>query len=161
MIKNISLKNKIIEYIYEAILNNEYKQNEQIKENFIAIKLEVSRAPIREALSELVSLGILEQVQNRGVFLKNISSSDILNTYESKGLIEGFLARSFASYANEKDISVLEEYLYLMCSKDNNAKEVAELGKKFHKYYLKYAKNTVLLDVLEKLNKYIEQNKYS
>ena len=53
----------------------------------------------------------------------------------------------------EKDISVLEEYLYLMCSKDNNAKEVAELGKKFHKYYLKYAKNTFLLDVLEKLNK--------
>ena len=68
-----SLKNKIIEYIYDAILNDEYKNNDQIKEAPLALKFEVSRAPIREALLELVSLGVLEQIERRGVFVKDIT----------------------------------------------------------------------------------------
>ena len=148
-----NLKNKIIEHIYDAILNNEYKQKDQIKEAHLAAKLEVSRAPIREALLELVSLGILEQIEKRGVFVKDITNKDIFNTYESKGIIEGFLATSFATHATQKDMEILDEYVNQMSLKSNSEKTVAKIGFKFHKHYLKYATNEILLDDLEKLNK--------
>ncbi len=148
-----SLKNKIIEHIYDAILNDEYKQKDQIKEVQLSSKLEVSRAPIREALMELVSLGVLEQIERRGVFVKEITSKDIFNTYESKGIIEGFLATSFALHATQKDMDVLDELVLQMSDTLNSAKVVAKIGSKFHNHYLKYATNEVLLNDLEKLNK--------
>jgi len=148
-----SLKNKIIEYIYDAILNDEYKNNDQIKEAPLALKFEVSRAPIREALMELVSLGVLEQIERRGVFVKDITNKDIFDTYESKGVIEGFLATSFIDNATQKDLDMLDDYVSQMYDKSNSEKAVAKIGTKFHKHYLKYATNYLLLDDLERLNK--------
>jgi len=148
-----SLKNKIIEHIYDALLNDEYKQRDQIKETHLASKLKVSRAPIREALLELVSLGVLEQIERRGVFVKFITNKDIFDTYESKGVIEGFLATSFATHATKEDMGVLDNLVKKMSVKTNDAKDVAKIGGEFHHHYLKYANNDVLIASLKKLNK--------
>ncbi len=148
-----SLKNKIIEHIYDALLNDEYKQRDQIKEAHLASKLKVSRAPIREALLELVSLGVLEQIERRGVFVKFITNKDIFDTYESKGVIEGFLATSFATHATQKDMDILDELVQKMSLKTNDAKDVAKIGGEFHQHYLKYANNDLLIGSLGKLNK--------
>jgi len=148
-----SLKNKIIEHIYDALLNDEYQQRDQIKETQLASKLNVSRAPIREALLELVSLGVLEQIERRGVFVKFITNKDIFDTYESKGVIEGFLATSFATYATQEDMKILDDLVQKMSLESNTAKDVAKIGTQFHKHYLKYSNNDVLLEGLQKLNK--------
>jgi len=148
-----NLKNKIVDYIFEAILNKEYQSNDQIKEVHLAHKLKVSRAPVREALLELVALGVLEQIQRRGVFLKEISSSDIQNTYEAKGVIEGFLACSFIRHATQEDYDLLDEYVITMSQDKNSEKNIAKIGTLFHQHYLKYAKNDLLLEDLKKLNK--------
>ena len=147
------LKDKIIEYIYNAIINEEFIQGSQIKELHLSEKLSVSRAPTREALSELVALGVLEQVARKGVFVKEITSKDIFDTYESKGVIEGFLAVNFALHATEKDLSLLDKYVKQMSDIQNNKKKVVKVGELFHKHTLKYAKNSVFLETLEKINK--------
>ncbi len=151
--KNERLKNKIIEYIYDAILSDRYQKAEQIKEVPLSDTLNVSRAPVREALHELVSLGILEQIERRGVFVKNITNNDIFNTYESKGVIEGYLATSFALHATQKDMEKLDKFVLEMSNNSNNEKTVARIGGKFHQFCIKYANNSFLLDSLEKLNK--------
>ena len=148
-----SLKNKIIEHIYNAILNDEYKRAEQIKEIPLSQKLNVSRAPVREAMAELVSLGILEQIERRGVFVKEISSKDIFDTYESKGVIEGFLATSFALHASADDMKTLDEYINQMAKNGADKNAVAKIGGDFHEHYLKYATNDVLKQTLKRLNK--------
>ncbi len=147
------LKDKIIEYIYSAILNEKYSQGSQIKELHLSEKLKVSRAPIREALLELVSFGILEQTARKGVFVKEITSKDIYDTYESKGVIEGFLATSFALHATNQDIEKLSIHVEQMSDPKNNGKEIVKIGEEFHKFTLKYAKNSVFLETLEKINK--------
>lgn len=151
--KNDRLKNKIIEYIYDAILSEKYQKGEQIKEVPLSDILKVSRAPVREALYELVSLGILEHIERRGVFVKDITNKDIFDTYESKGVIEGYLATSFAVHATQKDIEKLEKFVLEMSDDTLNEKVVAKIGGKFHKHYIKYASNYFLIDSLEKLNK--------
>jgi DNA-binding GntR family transcriptional regulator len=148
-----NLKNKIIEYICNAILNGEYKQNDQIKEVHLANKLNVSRIPIREALLELVYLGILKQIERRGVFVKEVTSEDILNTYQAQGIIEGFLATSFATFATQEEMDTLDEILTQMCDKKNDSISIGVYGRKFHEFALKYATNTILLNDLERINK--------
>jgi len=152
-VKNERLKNKIIEHIYDGILKQKYQKSEQIKETPLSNTLKVSRAPVREALYELVSLGILEHIERRGVFVKDITNKDIFETYESKGVIEGYLATSFAIHATEKDMQKLETFVKEMSMDDVSEKKVATIGGKFHKYYIKYATNEFMKESLEKLNK--------
>ena len=147
------LKEKIIEHIYSSIINEEYPQGSQIKELHLSQKLKVSRAPVREALLELVSLGVLEQMARKGVFVKEITSKDIYDTYESKGIIEGFLASEFALHATHKDIDKLSLHVEQMSSPQSGRKKVVKVGESFHKLTLKYAKNSVLLETLEKINR--------
>ncbi len=148
-----NLKNKVIEYIFNAILNDKYNQNDQIKEVHLANKLEVSRVPIREALLELVTLGILEHIEKRGVFVKIVTDVDIIDTYEAQGIIEGFLATSFAVHATQEDMNLLDELLLKMCDKSDTPTMTAAIGREFHEHSLKYATNCVLLDNLKQLNK--------
>ena len=152
-VKNERLKNKIIAYIYDAILSQKYQKAEQIKETPLSNTLKVSRAPVREALYELVSLGILEHIERRGVFVKDITNKDIFETYESKGVIEGYLATSFAVHATQNDMQKLEKFVQEMSLPTISEKKVAIIGGKFHKYYIKYATNEFLIESLEKLNK--------
>ncbi len=149
----LPLKNKIIEYIYEAIVNEEFKQGSQIKEISLADKLQVSRAPIREAMLELVSIGILEQKIRQGIFVKEINSKEIYETYEAKGIIEGYMASNFPLYATPKDINILEKFIFQMREAKINNKKVVRIGEKFHQYTIKYATNKILIEMLNKINK--------
>ncbi|MGB3751297.1 MAG: GntR family transcriptional regulator, partial [Arcobacteraceae bacterium] len=48
-----NLSSYVVKYIKNKILRGQYSPNEQIKENYLAKELEMSRAPIREALKLL------------------------------------------------------------------------------------------------------------
>jgi DNA-binding GntR family transcriptional regulator len=107
--QNISLKNAIIEHIYQEILDSKYAPNDHIKEVELAKTLNVSRAPVREALNDLVNYGILEKFERRGIFLKEITKKEILDTYQTKGMIEGYLAADFILNATEQVIKRIKE----------------------------------------------------
>ena len=147
------LKEKIIEHIYNAIVNEEYIGGSQVKELHLSEKLGVSRAPVREALLELVSIGVLEQIARKGVFVKEITSKEIFDTYEAKGVLEAFLATEFALHATTKDIEKLSLHVEQMSNPKNDRKKVVKVGEEFHKLTLKYAKNSRFLESLEKINK--------
>lgn len=149
----LPLKNKIIEHIYEAIVNEEFTQGSQIKEVSLADKLQVSRAPIREALLELVSIGILEQKVRKGIFVKTIDSKEIYETYETKGIIEGHMASNFPLHATLKDINILENLVSQMREAKTNSKKVVRIGEKFHQHTIKYSTNKILIDILNRINK--------
>ena len=152
-IGEMSLKNSIIKYIYKEILSNRYSPKEHIKESELAEKLKVSRAPVREALIELVGLGILVKHERRGIFLKEITQKEILDTYFTKGLIEGYLALDFILRAEESEYDKLDSIVEEMESAAKvSPKECVEVGDTFHEYYLKYSNNMILIDALERVN---------
>ena len=152
--KITSLKDKIIEYICDAIVQEKYKQKDQIKEAVLAKELNVSRAPVREALNELVNLGILVQFPRRGVFVKEIKQQNIINTYKTKGLIEGFLASEFVLRATKNDFKEIDRFIGDMeKAAHDSQKKCIKIGDEFHKYYLKYALNDILIDTLQRVNK--------
>ena len=152
--KITSLKDKVIEYICDAIVQGEYKPKDQVKEVLIAKELKISRAPVREALNELVHFGILIQFPRRGVFVKEVKQQHILNTYTTKGLIEGFLATEFILRANKEDFKQIDAFISKMRKVAYTSyKESLKIGDEFHRYYLKYATNEILLDTLKRVNK--------
>lgn len=81
----MQLHEKIFGDLYNKILNKDYKPGDFLpSEKEMKVIYNVSKAPIRQALAELVSLGLVERKQGKGSFvISNIP-------YNSKPILSGF-----------------------------------------------------------------------
>ncbi|WP_051904516.1 GntR family transcriptional regulator [Hippea jasoniae] len=136
-----TLKDFVIEHIYQKLMRNELTGGDRLNENSIANELAISRAPVREALKELAALGIVEYKPRKGCFVKTFSKDDILGVYETRGLLEGYAARCIADILTDKDFELLEKMVNEMESMALEKKEieVVELGDRFHDFLLSFS----------------------
>src|SRR5690625_7588087 len=81
-----------VEYIADelrsAVMSGQLPPGTQLGEVDLAERFEVSRGPVREALQRLVSEGILHAIVNRGVFVSELTLSDVLDVYRTRSVIE-------------------------------------------------------------------------
>lgn len=59
----------------------------------LAEELDISRTPLREALSRLSSEGLLDRVQGGGFVVRSFALADVIDTIELRGVLEGTAAR--------------------------------------------------------------------
>lgn len=61
---------------------------EKMTENILISRYGVSRNTLREAMSRLVSCGILVKIANRGVFVREITREDVREIFSLRALLE-------------------------------------------------------------------------
>lgn len=104
----LNLRDHIVQQVRNAILNGTFKPGERIVETAIADQLNVSRAPVREALSALERDGIVVSVPRRGYFVIQFTGKDIEEIYSLRALLEvGALQRAVKRFTNE-DIAQMQ-----------------------------------------------------
>lgn len=77
----------------EKILSGEYAAGMRLLEVPTAEALEISRTPVREAMSRLVEEGLLERASSGGFMVRRFSFNDVTDAIELRGVLEGFAAR--------------------------------------------------------------------
>jgi GntR family transcriptional regulator of vanillate catabolism len=82
--------------IREMILQGKLSAGHRVAEAPLAERLGMSRTPIRQALPVLAQEGLLVEHETRGYVVKKISTADILDAIDLRGLIEGLAARRVA-----------------------------------------------------------------
>jgi DNA-binding GntR family transcriptional regulator len=83
-----SIREKAYHLIQQKIVTGELTAGMAISELSLAKDLSSSRTPIREAISQLVSEGVLEQIPNRGTIVTQFNRQDILELYELREALE-------------------------------------------------------------------------
>ncbi len=53
-------KDQVIDHIYQLLLDGELGPGDQLKESLLAEQMGISRAPIREAMKELIMNGLVD-----------------------------------------------------------------------------------------------------
>lgn len=106
-----ALRDHVREAITNAILDGEFQPGERIVETRVARELGVSQTTVREALVEIEQLGIISSRPHRGVFVRPITSRDVVEMYEMRALLEGHAARLVALSLADDDLSELEGLL--------------------------------------------------
>lgn len=109
-----TLAAQVQERIREAILKQTLGAGERIDQNKLAEELQVSMAPIREALKGLEAEGLVMIQPRRGAFVVEVSISDMDNLYFTRGLIEGEAIYHAVPLLKEKDYAELEEMITAM-----------------------------------------------
>jgi DNA-binding GntR family transcriptional regulator len=82
------------ECVLEKIGSGELNPGERVVEAALAAELGVSSIPVREAIRELVAMGILEFAQHRGAWVRKVSLQETIDTLMVRAAIEPLAART-------------------------------------------------------------------
>ncbi|MBW1660458.1 MAG: GntR family transcriptional regulator, partial [Deltaproteobacteria bacterium] len=74
-------------HIEEWIITGQFLPGEQLKEEEISQRLEISRPPVREALKALEATGLVIRKPRRGVFVPEMTEKDIWEIYTLKSTL--------------------------------------------------------------------------
>lgn len=77
----------------KRILNGELAGGTRLFEVALADELEISRTPVREALSRLAEEGLLQRARGGGFVVRSFAIADVLDMIELRGVLEGTAAR--------------------------------------------------------------------
>jgi DNA-binding GntR family transcriptional regulator len=95
--------------IYQFIVEGHYAPGQRLIEQRIAEELNVSRTPVREALRQLESSGLVVTERNRGSVVREVTREEIVDLYELRARLEGLAAERAATRADAEDLAAMDE----------------------------------------------------
>lgn len=110
----LTLPDQIAQKISEAIVLGTYQPGDRIPEVEVSRTLQVSRAPVREALRILEKDGVVTMQPNRGARVTSLSASEVEDLFEIRRLLFGWVAERLCREANEAQLAELEERIELL-----------------------------------------------
>ena len=90
------LSDQVKDRIVQWILEGELEPGARIVETRVARELGVSQAPVREALRDLTTLGIVDMQPYKGARVRQPSRTDLVEAMEVRGELEALAARQAA-----------------------------------------------------------------
>lgn len=147
-------KDQVVECLCNLIMEGTLIPGDQVKENSISIEIGISRAPIREALKELISDGIIEYRPQVGNFIPKLSPKEIVDIYTTRGVLEGYAIGTTYDQFSEDEIEKLNNMAMLMekYARKDNRKMVVQIGDDFHSLLISKSSNIQLIEYTECLN---------
>lgn len=141
-----SIQARVIAEMRRRIIAGELLPGEPLSELALADEFGVSRTPVREALKQLQTEGLIEIRPRVGTFVTTPSRREITELFEMKELLEGAAARLLAQRGRVPEIDQLEESLReadRAVARDDKER-YAELVQEFHDLLIRGADNTKL-----------------
>jgi DNA-binding GntR family transcriptional regulator len=99
------LRERAYEEIKRRILDATFAPGTLLSENQLAEDLQISRTPIREALRDLSSGGLVKILPQRGVAVTELSLQDVIEVYQLREQLECFAVRLAAPRIGPDDVS--------------------------------------------------------
>lgn len=163
--KATNLKQQIHDAILDDIISGAYSPNSVLHEKKLMAQYEVSRAPIREALVQLCSEGVLDNVPKKGYLITTLSAEDIKNIISFRQALECSFLQSCSALITAEAIEQLEELLSHTRSAQNihSALEHWKNNIDFHLLLFSFYKNpfaySKLQEALNSQTRYYAQNR--
>ncbi|MFZ5753051.1 MAG: GntR family transcriptional regulator [Bacillota bacterium] len=140
------LRQDIKRFLLDAIVTGQLKPGERIVETRVAKELQVSQAPVREAIRELEQIGLIETKPFQGAFVKATSVKELRDAYACRELLESYAAKEAARLMTEEQIRELRELVEKMVVLAQEGEHAAyvEHDTAFHLALVKAADNSML-----------------
>jgi DNA-binding GntR family transcriptional regulator len=147
-----NLREQIREHILEGIVSGRWQPGERIVERRIAVELQVSQTPVREALRELESLRLIESAPNKGVRVRDLTPADLRESYPVRAGLEQ-VAAELAGPRLADDASALEREVAALRLADAELDGESQVRHTvaFHREIVLAADNAVLLHAWDAL----------
>jgi len=142
------------EFIRKAIMKNEFEPDFHLTEKALSGMLgNMSRTPIRDALMRLVHEGLVERIPDKGLFVTQVSISDLLEITETRLPLECTAVRLFVERADQAIRDQLHEILerHKRCLQNKEDAAAISCDNEFHYCIAKGSMNNRLYAFIRKL----------
>jgi DNA-binding GntR family transcriptional regulator len=123
---------------------------DRLRETEIAVRLGVSRTPVREALKRLESEGLVAFNQPRGLVVNALTHGQVLELYSMREVLEGAAARFAGAQASKLEIDALQQ-IHAHQARARTPKEAAVANRRLHDAIAAAAHNEYLLRAMNVL----------
>jgi len=150
-----TLTQQCYEQLQSDIIEGRLKPGEKLKVEPIKQRFSIGQSPIREALSRLVSVGLVEVEDNKGFRVAAVSEADVRDTYAIYTLIETSALRMAIerSDALSEALIVAELYKLSLVETDKPVSYAiwGERNYAFHYALIAGCKSPILLEIRKKI----------
>lgn len=143
---------KAYHLIKDKIITLELAPSAVIDEQALMRELDLGRTPIREALQRLNAEGLVHIVPRRGMFVTDISITDLQKIFEVRTVLTGFCARLAAQRATTDQIAQMERVLRdLEQVQSGDYRVLIDIDRRFQRLLYQAAGNDILAESLDRL----------
>ena len=141
------LRLRVATVIREAILSGTLLPGAPLVEKTIAADLEISRAPVREAIRTLAKEGLVESIPYKGSRVRVLHARDVHEVYSMRGLLERYAVRQVLGADPAVDLAPLEAACIAMdeAARAGDARALTAADERFHRTLIALADHDLLV----------------
>lgn len=152
------LRESILMWMEECIYSGYFPPGVRLIESELAEYLGISRTPIREAIIQLETKGLIRIMPNKGAIVNTYSLSELEEINIIFKTLSGIAASLSLEFISEEELTRMEDYITKMESckdSDSDRKKWFSLNNQFHKTFLKPCKKKLLLELIKQYKKQV------
>jgi len=154
-----TLAGMTLDSLRDRILRGHFPEGEPLRQDAIADELGVSRIPVREALRQLESEGLVTFHPHRGAVVSTLSLVEITELFELRAEIESDLLRRAVPMMTSEDDARAREILdaYETALEAGEVTRWGELNWQFHSTLYAPSNRQYTLNILSKLHQHADR----
>ncbi|MEX2500912.1 MAG: GntR family transcriptional regulator [Trueperaceae bacterium] len=156
---NAPLRLRIASVLRDAILEGDLRPGAPLTETALAEQLEVSRAPVREAIRILAKEGLIDSEPYRGSRVRTLDRRDVEEVYSLRGLHESFAVERIVQGSAPDGLDDLTEICERMRrhADAGDMRAVSAEDERFHRRMIELADHTLLASIWAQLSLRVRQ----
>ncbi|MBO4991954.1 MAG: GntR family transcriptional regulator [Firmicutes bacterium] len=148
------------QHLKELITNHRLDYGTIYSETKVSQELGISRTPMRDAIHRLAQEKYLDIIPSRGFMLHRMTSTDVIEIFQTRSAIEGYCTLQIASRcqgsAEQQLFSTLEQLLERQRSTDD-IEAFVDLDNRFHLEIVRFLNNSSFNETFDSLIAQIRQ----
>lgn len=155
---NVPISSNLYSQLQRDILTGKLKNGQKLTEQVICEEYNVSRTPVREALRQLESEGLVENILNRGSFVVGLSKQDFEDMFELRKIYEIQAVKWAIERITEEEMDALDETFEFMefYTLRNDIDKMLTINEGFHKIIYEASHNRMLQQLLSSYQTYLK-----
>ncbi len=155
----VSLEKFAYDAIKKAILEFHLKPGDALVEAELSNQLNISKTPVRDALTRLEREGLVTKIIYKGTYVTDITAQSVMEVFEIRAVLEGLAAREATSHFTTADLQQAAQILADQAAmlKSGELLNASELNKRFHRLILEKSGNQRLRAILANLDDHIQR----
>lgn len=147
---NAPISESLLNKLRRDILTGIFKPGQKLTEQELCHRYQVSRTPVREALRQLETDGLVENILNRGAFVIGMSDRDYEDMFELRKIYEVQAVKWAIERITEEEMAKLEETFEFMefYTLRNDIEKMLAINTGFHQVIYEASHNRTLQTLL-------------
>lgn len=156
------LRQEVLGALRSAILAGDIPVGSRLLEAEVAASMQVSRAPVREAVRHLEQEGLVEIFPHRGAVVVGLPETEIDAIYELRAVIEGRATAAAIGSIGQAEVDRLEALIDEMRTaiKAHEIEAIAEIDLRFHGLIVEWSGMTLLRHIWSSLDGLVRVRSY-